>query len=136
MDPLIHLQQRTVCQCRQEKELDEKGVYEMYYAFSEPIHKIVSHRILATNRGEKEDILKVSLQVDESAVLSYLERQMIKDPDSPAAVAVREAYQDSYKRFIQPAIEREVRNELTEKQMNKPLRFLAKISVTCCYSHR
>ena len=97
------------------KELDEKGVYEMYYAFSEPIHKIVSHRILATNRGEKEDILKVSLQVDESAVLSYLERQMIKDPDSPAAVAVREAYQDSYKRFIQPAIEREVRNELTEK---------------------
>lgn len=97
------------------KELDEKGVYEMYYNFSEPIHKIVSHRILATNRGEKEDILKVSLQVDESAVLSYLERQMIKDPDSPAAVAVREAYQDSYKRFIQPAIEREVRNELTEK---------------------
>lgn len=59
--------------------------------------------------------MKVSLQVDESAVLSYLERQMIKDPDSPAAVAVREAYQDSYKRFIQPAIEREVRNELTEK---------------------
>lgn len=97
------------------KELDEKGVYEMYYDFSEPIHKIVSHRILATNRGEKEDILKVSLQVDESTVLSYLERQMIKDPDSPAAVAVREAYQDSYKRFIQPAIEREVRNELTEK---------------------
>lgn len=97
------------------KELDEKGVYEMYYDFSEPIHKIVSHRILATNRGEKEDILKVSLQVDESAVLSYLERQMIKDPDSPAAVAIREAYQDSYKRFIQPAIEREVRNELTEK---------------------
>lgn len=97
------------------KELDEKGVYEMYYTFSEPIHKIVSHRILATNRGEKEDILKVSLQVDESAVLSYLERQMIKDPDSPAAIAVREAYQDSYKRFIQPAIEREVRNELTEK---------------------
>lgn len=97
------------------KELDEKGVYEMYYTFSEPIHKIVSHRILATNRGEKEDILKVSLQVDESAVLSYLECQMIKDPDSPAAIAVREAYQDSYKRFIQPAIEREVRNELTEK---------------------
>ena len=97
------------------KELDEKGVYEMYYEFSELIHKIVSHRILATNRGEKEDILKVSLQVDESAVLSYLERQMIKYPDSPAAVAVREAYQDSYKRFIQPAIEREIRNELTEK---------------------
>lgn len=103
------------------KELDEKGVYEMYYEFSEPIHKIVSHRILATNRGEKEDILKVSLQVDESAVLSYLERQMIKYPDSPAAVAVREAYQDSYKRFIQPAIEREIRNELTEKADEKAI---------------
>ncbi len=97
------------------KELDEKGVYEMYYEFSEPVHKIVSHRILATNRGEKEGILKVSLQVDETAVLAYLDRQLIKNPDSPAAPIIREAYQDSYKRFIQPAIEREVRNELTEK---------------------
>lgn len=95
--------------------LDEKGVYEMYYDFAEPVHKIVSHRILATNRGEKEDILKVSIQIDEETVLNYLERQLITNPDSTAVSVVKEAYQDSYKRFIQPAIEREVRNELTEK---------------------
>lgn len=96
-------------------DVDEKGVYEMYYDFSEPVHKMVSHRILATNRGEKEDILKVNLQVDETAVMDYLERQLVSNPASPAASYVREAYQDSYKRFISPAIEREVRNELTEK---------------------
>ncbi|EMF0108491.1 RNA-binding transcriptional accessory protein [Enterococcus hirae] len=97
------------------KELDEKAVYEMYYDYAEPIHKIVSHRILATNRGEKEGILKVGLQVEEEPILSYLERQLINNPASPATMFVRNAYQDSYKRFIQPAIEREVRNELTEK---------------------
>ncbi|EOH87406.1 Tex family protein [Enterococcus villorum] len=97
------------------KELDEKEVYEMYYDFSEPIHKIVSHRILATNRGEKEGVLKVALQVEEEAIFTYLERQLITSETSPAAIFVRTAYQDSYKRFIQPAIEREIRNELTEK---------------------
>lgn len=98
-----------------DEQADEKGVYEMYYDFAEPVHKMVSHRILATNRGEKEDILKVFLQVDEAAILSYLDRQIVKNPASPSSSFVREAYQDSYKRFIQPAIERELRNELTEK---------------------
>ncbi|HHC8503692.1 TPA: Tex family protein [Enterococcus faecium] len=97
------------------EQADEKGVYEMYYDFAEPVHKMVSHRILATNRGEKEDILKVFLQVDEAAILAYLDRQIVKNPASPSSSFVREAYQDSYKRFIQPAIERELRNELTEK---------------------
>ncbi|MGM9903691.1 RNA-binding transcriptional accessory protein [Enterococcus hirae] len=96
-------------------DIDEKGVYEMYYEFSEPVHKIVSHRILATNRGEKEEVLKVSLKVDEAAIFGYLEKQLISSPDSPAALIIQNAYQDSYKRFIQPAIEREIRNELTEK---------------------
>ncbi|HIB1872978.1 TPA: Tex family protein [Enterococcus faecium] len=96
-------------------QADEKGVYEMYYDFAEPVHKMVSHRILATNRGEKEEVLKVFLQVDEAAVLAYLDRQLVKNPASPSSSFVREAYQDSYKRFIQPAIERELRNELTEK---------------------
>ena len=77
----------------------------MYYEYAEPIHKIVSHRILATNRGEKEGILKVGLQVEEEPILSYLERQLINNPASPATMFVRNAYQDSYKRFIQPAIE-------------------------------
>ncbi|HAQ6807169.1 TPA: RNA-binding transcriptional accessory protein [Enterococcus faecium] len=98
-----------------DEQADEKGVYEMYYGFAEPVHKMVSHRILATNRGEKEDILKVFFQVDEAAILAYLDRQIVKNPASPSSSFVREAYQDSYKRFIQPAIERELRNELTEK---------------------
>ncbi|KAF1298658.1 RNA-binding transcriptional accessory protein [Enterococcus sp. JM4C] len=98
-----------------DQQKDEKSVYEMYYDFSEPVHKMVSHRILATNRGEKEDILKVALSVDEEKIAAYLERQLIKEADSPAAPFIREAYQDSYKRFIGPAIEREIRNELTEK---------------------
>ncbi|HAQ0380217.1 TPA: RNA-binding transcriptional accessory protein [Enterococcus faecium] len=98
-----------------DEQADEKGVYEMYYDFAEPVHKMVSHRILATNRGEKEDILKVFFQVDEAAILAYLDRQIVKNPASPSSSFVREAYQDSYKRFIQPAIERELRNELTER---------------------
>ena len=98
-----------------DEQADEKGVYEMYYDFAEPVHKMVSHRILATNRGEKEEVLKVFLQVDEAAILAYLDRQLVKNPVSPSSSFVREAYQDSYKRFIQPAIERELRNELTEK---------------------
>ncbi|HGF8025783.1 RNA-binding transcriptional accessory protein [Enterococcus faecium] len=98
-----------------DEQADEKGVYEMYYDFAEPVHKMVSHRILATNRGEKEEVLKVFLQVDEAAILAYLDRQLVKKPASPSSSFVREAYQDSYKRFIQPAIERELRNELTEK---------------------
>ncbi|HFU5976587.1 TPA: Tex family protein [Enterococcus faecium] len=98
-----------------DEQADEKGVYEMYYDFAELVHKMVSHRILATNRGEKEDILKVFFQVDEAAILAYLDRQIVKNPASPSSSFVREAYQDSYKRFIQPAIERELRNELTEK---------------------
>ncbi|EOL45987.1 Tex family protein [Enterococcus caccae] len=99
-----------------DKEKDEKSVYEMYYDFSEPVSKMVSHRVLATNRGEKEDILKVVLLVEEDKIASYLERQLIgNNKQSPTAAYVETAYLDSYKRFIGPAIEREIRNELTEK---------------------
>lgn len=98
-----------------DQEKDEKAVYEMYYDFSEPVKKMVSHRVLATNRGEKEDILKVSLLVDEEKIQNYLERQLISDNQSPTAPYVEAAFLDSYKRFIGPAIEREIRNELTEK---------------------
>jgi uncharacterized protein len=94
---------------------DEKSVYEMYYDFTESINKIVSHRILATNRGEKEDILKVSLISDEQKIFEYLQRQIVKDTQSTVTPFIIEAYQDAYKRFIGPAIEREIRNELTEK---------------------
>ena len=94
---------------------DEKGVYEMYYDFAEPINKMVSHRVLASNRGEKEEILKVSIVVEEEKIYEYLERQLVQNPRAVTAEFVREAYKDSYKRFIGPAIEREIRNELTEE---------------------
>lgn len=94
---------------------DEKDVFEMYYNYSEPVSKVVSHRILATNRGENENILKVGIEVDEARVFVYLDRQLILDQNSPTTSYVVAAYQDSYKRFIGPSIERELRNELTEK---------------------
>lgn len=94
---------------------DEKGVYEMYYDFAEPINKMVSHRVLASNRGEKEEILKVSIVVEEEKIYEYLERQLVQNTRAVTAEFVREAYKDSYKRFIGPAIEREIRNELTEE---------------------
>ena len=96
-------------------EKDEKKVYEMYYDFSEPIPKMVSHRILATNRGEKEGILKVQLVVDETLIERYFHRQLIKEADSLVAALVVAAYQDAYKRFISPSVEREIRNALTEE---------------------
>ncbi|MDT2427992.1 Tex family protein [Enterococcus avium] len=94
---------------------DEKGVYEMYYDFAEPINKMVSHRVLASNRGEKEEILKISIVVEEEKIFEYLERQLVQNNRAVTAEFVREAYKDSYKRFIGPAIEREIRNELTEE---------------------
>lgn len=97
------------------KEKDEKEVYEMYYDFQEPIAKLVSHRILAFNRGEKEDILKVNLVVDEERIMNYLSREIIKNEESAAVPYVTAAFEDSYKRFIGPSIEREIRGELTER---------------------
>ncbi|GCF94515.1 RNA-binding transcriptional accessory protein [Enterococcus florum] len=94
---------------------DEKDVYEMYYDFKEPISKMVSHRVLASNRGEKEDILKVDIVIDEEKIFSFFENSLIEDTRSVTASFVREAFKDSYKRFIGPAIEREIRNELTEQ---------------------
>lgn len=94
---------------------DEKSVYEMYYDFSEPISKMVSHRVLASNRGEKEEILKVSIVVDEQFIFEYFDKQLKMNLQSITATYLKDAYQDSYKRFIGPAIEREIRNELTEQ---------------------
>lgn len=97
-------------------ELDEKNVFEMYYEYEEPVKKIVPHRILALNRGEKEDILKVSLQVPIDKVISVMYSQWIPNHSSSDAVEhVKLALEDSYKRLIQPSIEREIRTELTEK---------------------
>lgn len=96
-------------------EKDEKQVFEMYYEYEEPVGKIVPHRILALNRGEKEGILKVSVKPDIEKITTYLKQTFIKNERSPVASEVMLAIEDGYKRLIQPSIEREVRNELTEK---------------------
>jgi protein Tex len=96
-------------------EKDEKKVYEMYYEYEEPVNKIVPHRILALNRGEKEDILRVSIKMNNDIVLSYLSRKWVRVQHSPAAPFVIETIEDSYKRLIQPSIEREIRSELNDK---------------------
>lgn len=99
-----------------EKSKDEKGVYEMYYDYQETIRSLVSHRILALNRGEKEGILKVTIVPDEEKLVEYLEKQMIKpQANEVEKESLRAAVEDSYKRLIQPSIEREIRSSLTEK---------------------
>jgi len=96
------------------KEQTEPTVYEMYYDYSEPLQKAAGHRILAVNRGEKEGILTVKLEGDEERLLQKLERKLIRK-NSPAVELLQEVIADSYKRLIAPSLEREIRNDLTEK---------------------
>ncbi len=96
---------------------DEKAqsVYEMYYHYSELAAKAAGHRILALNRGEKEKFLTVKIEAPEDKILLYLQKQVIKKDNPYTSPVLREVVEDSYKRLIAPAIEREIRNELTEK---------------------
>lgn len=87
----------------------------MYYEYEEPIAKVVPHRVLAMNRGEKEDILKVSIEPPADHIKAYLEKQIIKNRSTSVKEILQETIEDSYKRLIQPAIEREIRKELSEK---------------------
>ncbi|WP_017696998.1 Tex family protein [Bacillus subtilis] len=96
-------------------DTDEKNVYEMYYEYEEPIAKVVPHRVLAMNRGEKEDILKVAIEPPADHIKAYLEKQIIKNRSTSVREILQETIEDSYKRLIQPAIEREIRKELSEK---------------------
>ncbi|WP_243355649.1 Tex family protein [Bacillus litorisediminis] len=98
-----------------DQEKDEKGVYEMYYQYEEPVSKIVPHRILAINRGEKEEIIRVGIKSDIDKILEHIHKAWVKDDSSVTAPYVKAAAEDGYKRLIQPSIEREIRNELTEK---------------------
>lgn len=97
------------------KDPEAASVYEMYYDFEEPVKKLAGHRILALNRGEKEKILTVKIQAPEEDILRYLERQVITRDNPRTTPVLKEAVEDSYKRLIGPAIEREIRNDLTEK---------------------
>ena len=98
------------------EEKDEKKIFEMYYEYEEPVQKIVPHRVLALNRGEKEEVLRISIQPVTEVIISYLERKIIKNNQSEAAaVVLKAAIEDGFKRLILPSIEREIRKELTEK---------------------
>ena len=97
------------------KDPEEQSVYEMYYEFEEPITKLAGHRVLALNRGEKEKFLTVKVEAPEEKVLQYLEKQVIVSDNPYTTPVLKDVIADSYKRLIAPAIEREIRNDLTEK---------------------
>lgn len=96
------------------EDIDSAKTYEMYYSYQEPVKYIKPHRILALNRGENEKVLSVSIDIDKEGVLSYLEKKLIKNDKSFVVDTVKEAILDSYKRLIEPSIEREIRSDLTE----------------------
>lgn len=97
------------------KDAEVESVYEMYYEFEEPVTKLAGHRILALNRGEKEKFLTVKVEAPEEEILRYLESQVIHKENPYTSPVLKAVIEDSYKRLIAPAIEREIRNELTEK---------------------
>ncbi len=107
---------------------DEKAqsVYEMYYNFEEPVKKIAGHRVLALNRGEAEKILTVKVNAPEERILRYLEKKLLTKENEYTAPVIRAAVEDSYDRLIAPAIEREIRNDLTEKAENGAINVFGK----------
>ena len=105
---------------------EEKSPYEMYYDFSELISKVPSHRILAMNRGEKEEFLKVKIDKPEEKILDYIKRDIIKDKNSQFSKILNTAIEDSYKRLIEPSIDREIRTDLTEKADEKAINVFGK----------
>ena len=105
----------TLVSKRKKNAEDEQKVYEMYYDYSEPLRYVKSHRILAMNRGEKEKVLSVSIELDTTPILSFLEEKIIRGRTSFTVPYIKEAIEDSYKRLIKPSIERELRAEATEK---------------------
>ena len=92
-----------------------ESVYEMYYSFTEPVKKLAGHRILALNRGEKEKVLTVKITAPDEKILRYLEKKTITRSNAETTPVLKEAVKDSYERLIAPAIEREIRNALSEE---------------------
>ena len=108
------------------KDESQQSVYEMYYAFEEPVSKIAGYRILALNRGEKEKYLTVKLTAPQEEILSWLEKQVILRENPCTSPALKAAVEDSYHRLIAPSVEREIRNELTEKAEDGAIRVFGK----------
>ena len=94
---------------------DEGKIYEMYYEYSEAVSKIKPHRILALNRGEKENVLSVKINIDKEHIVEFLKNKNIKNKDSFCSIYIEQAIEDSLKRLILPSVEREIRSDLTEK---------------------
>ena len=108
------------------KDPEAESVYEMYYNFDEPIAKMAGHRTLALNRGEAEKILTVKIEAPEEQILQYLKRQVITRDNPVTTPVLTDVIEDSYKRLIAPAIEREVRSDLTEKAEDGAIRVFGK----------
>ena len=104
---------------------DEKSNYEMYYDYSELVCRIPSHRILAINRGEKEEFLKVKLEKKEEKILYYIEKDVIKG-ETQFTQMLKDTILDSFKRLIEPSIDREIRSDLTEKAEEKAIKVFGK----------
>lgn len=110
----------------QAKDLKTESVYEMYYNFEESVKKIAGHRILALNRGEKEKVLTVKISAPEEKILRYLKKQIIREENLNTASILENVIEDSYKRLIAPAIEREIRNYLTEQAEDSAIQVFGK----------
>lgn len=108
------------------KDENQESVYEMYYNFEEGVEKIAGHRILAINRGEKEKFLSVKISAPEERILRYLEKKVIIKDNSNTNDILKATIEDSYKRLIAPAIEREIRNSLTERAEDGAIKVFAK----------
>jgi len=104
----------TIVSKLKKKAVDDEQIYKMYYDYSEKIKFAKPHRILAINRGEKEGILSVNIDINTEHIMSFLEKKNIKKQESPCATIVKEAIEDSYKRLIFPSIEREIKASLKE----------------------
>ena len=108
------------------KDLETESVYEMYYEFEEGLAKLAGHRILALNRGEAEKVLNVKVEAPVDDILRYLEKKIITRDNSNTTATLKAVVEDSYKRLIAPAIEREIRNELTEKAEDGAIKVFGK----------
>ena len=104
----------------------EKSPYEMYYDFNESLRSLPSHRILAINRGEKEEYLKVKVEKPDEKVIDFIEKDIIKDKNNQFGKILEESIEDSYKRLIEPSVDRELRNELSEKAEEKAIKVFGK----------
>ena len=108
------------------KDPEVQSVYEMYYEFEEPVKKLAGHRVLALNRGEKEKFLTIKVAAPEEEILRYLEKQVITRDNPNTTPILKEVTEDSYKRLIAPAIEREIRSDLTEKAEDGAIKVFGK----------